>query len=153
MSVQTDIKRAATEVKRTLAKGDQKLKSKIKKPIAVKVGAELDATPELDSERITYFQGLIGVLRWIVELGLLVIMVAIAVLSRHLMAPRQGHLEQCFHIFAYLDTHENSTIDSDSSYRHADDSRFSISYWSQFYLGTPKSYLLTYLGHWACQWW
>jgi hypothetical protein len=66
-------------------------------------------------------------------------MVAVAMLSSHLMAPRQGHLEQCFHIFAYLDTHENSTIVFDSSYRTVDDSRFTINDWSQFYPGAAEA--------------
>jgi hypothetical protein len=60
-------------------------------------------------------------------------------LSSHLMAPRQGHLEQCFHIFAYLDTHENSTIVFDSSYRNVDDSRFTVSDWSQFHPGAAEA--------------
>jgi hypothetical protein len=118
---------------------DQQFKTKVTTPIADKYCAELDATPELDCERTTYFQGLIGVLRWIVELGRLDIMVAVAMLSSHLMVPRQGHLEQCFHIFANLDTNENSTIVFDSSYCTVDDSRFTINDWSQFYPGAAEA--------------
>jgi hypothetical protein len=55
MSARTYIKRAVTEVKRTLAEVDQRLKTKVTTPIADKYHAELDATPELDSERTTYF--------------------------------------------------------------------------------------------------
>jgi hypothetical protein len=109
------------------------LKTKVTAPIGDKYRAELDATPELDSERLTYFQGLIGILRWIVELGRIHIMVAVSMLSSHLMAPREGHLEQCFHIFAYLDAHENSTIVFDDSYRSLDESRFMQNDWAQFY--------------------
>jgi hypothetical protein len=74
MLVQTYIKRAVTKVKQMLAEVDQCPKTKVTTPIADKYCAELDATPELDSARITYFQDLIGVLRWIVELGRLDIM-------------------------------------------------------------------------------
>jgi hypothetical protein len=133
MSTRTYIKRAVTKMKRTLSEVAQRLKTNVTTLIADKYRAELDATPELDSERTTYFQGLIVVLRWIVELGQLDIMVAVAMLSSHLMAPRQGHLEQCFHIFAYLDTHENSTIVFNSSYCTIDDSRLNVSDWSQLY--------------------
>jgi hypothetical protein len=133
MSARTYIKRAVTEVKRTLAEVDQRLKTKVTAPIGDKYRAELDTTPELDSERLTYFQGLIGILRWIVELGRINIMVAVSMLSSHLMAPREGHLEQCFHIFAYLDAHENSTIVFDDSYRSLDESRFMQNDWAQFY--------------------
>jgi hypothetical protein len=98
--------RAVTKVKRTVAEANQRLKTKVTTPIADNYRAELDATPKLKSERTTYFQGLIGVLRWIVDLGRLDIMVAVAMLSNHLMAPRQDHLKQCFHIFAFLNTHK-----------------------------------------------
>jgi hypothetical protein len=60
-------------------------------------------------------------------------------LSSHLMAPRKGHLEQFFHIFAYLDTHKNSTTVFDSSYFNVNDSQFTMSDWSQFYPGAAKT--------------
>jgi hypothetical protein len=63
MSSQTYIKRAVTEVKRTLVEVNKQLKTKVTTPIADKYHAELDATPELDSEHTTYFQGLNCVLR------------------------------------------------------------------------------------------
>jgi hypothetical protein len=65
---------------------------------------EIDVSPELDAQRANYYQGLIGVLRWMCELvGHSVdILVDVAMLSRFLAAPRRGHLEQVFHIFTYL---------------------------------------------------
>jgi hypothetical protein len=39
---------------------------------------EIDTTPELDAKRANHFQGLIGVLRWICELGRTDILVDIA---------------------------------------------------------------------------
>jgi hypothetical protein len=87
MSAQTCIKRSITEAKRTLAEVDQRLKPKVTAPIGGKYRAGLDATPELDSEQLTYFQGLIGILRWIVELCRIYIFVAMSILSSHLMAP------------------------------------------------------------------
>jgi hypothetical protein len=52
-------------------------------------------------EMITYYQGLVGVLWWIFDLRRIDIMVAVS-LSSNLMASSEGHLEQFFHIFAYL---------------------------------------------------
>jgi hypothetical protein len=40
----------------------------------------LDATPELDDSRANYYQGLIGVLRWMIELGSIDIMASVAML-------------------------------------------------------------------------
>ena len=48
---------------------------------------ESDTTPELDAKRANYFQGLIGVLRWICELGRIDILVDVAMLLRFLAAP------------------------------------------------------------------
>jgi hypothetical protein len=62
MSARTYIKRVVTEVKQTLAEDNQRLKTKVTTPIADKYCAELDATLEIDSERTTNFQALIGVL-------------------------------------------------------------------------------------------
>jgi hypothetical protein len=38
-----------------------------------------------------------------------------------------------------LNTHENSTIVFDSSYRSIDDNRFTVNDWSQFYPGAAKA--------------
>jgi hypothetical protein len=54
-------------------------------------------------------------------------------LSSHLMSPRQGHLEQYFHIFAYLDSHKNSTLVFDPSYGNVDKARFVNNDWAQYY--------------------
>jgi hypothetical protein len=66
-------------------------------------------------------------------------MVAVYMLSSHLMDPREGHLEQCFYIFAYLDSHKNSTLVFNAAYRKIDEARFAISDWSQFYPDTAKA--------------
>jgi hypothetical protein len=69
ISARKYIKGAVTEVNRTLAEVYQQLENKVTTPIAGKYCSELDATPELDSDRITYCQGLISVLQWIIDFG------------------------------------------------------------------------------------
>jgi len=54
------------------------------------------------SEQANYFQNLVGLLRWIIELGRLDIHVHVSMLSTFLAAPHQGHLNEVLHIFAYL---------------------------------------------------
>jgi hypothetical protein len=88
ISARTYVKRAGTEVNRSLAGVNQRLKTKVTTPIPDKYRAELDATPELDNERITYFQGLIGVISWAAELGRIDILVTVSMLSSQLMASR-----------------------------------------------------------------
>ena len=61
-----------------------------------------DTSKELDREGMQYYQELIGVLRWAVELGRVDILLEVALLSTHLALPRVGHLQQVYHIFGYL---------------------------------------------------
>lgn len=61
----------------------------------------------LDEKRVLYYQGLISILCWVCELGRINILVNMAMLLQFLAALRQGHLEQVFHIFAYLKAHNH----------------------------------------------
>ena len=69
---------------------------------------------------MTYYQNLIGVLRWIVELGRIDINYEVAVLSQYLVNPRRGHLIQAIHIFKYLDIHKQSFLRFDPTYLDLD---------------------------------
>ena len=72
--------------------------------------AELDVSEECNFEQASYYQNLIGVLRWIIELGRVDILTEVSILSRYLASPRVGHLHQVIHIFHYLDSHNRSKI-------------------------------------------
>ena len=74
---------------------------------------ELDITPLCNSEQFHVYQQLIGILRWLVELGLVDIHLEVSKLSSFLASPRLGHLHQTFHIFKYLSNHDNSWIPLD----------------------------------------
>jgi len=54
---------------------------------------EIDVTPELLPEDAAYYQSLIGVLRWMVELGRVDIGCEVSMLSSCLALPREGHLK------------------------------------------------------------
>jgi hypothetical protein len=127
------VKRAVAEVERTLAENDERLKTRIKTPLSTGYRPELDVTPELDAERTNYYQGLIGVLRWTVELGRIDIIVAVAMLSRYLASPRRGHLEETLHVFAYLKAYDKSAIVFDPRYPIFDESKFTKVDWEEYY--------------------
>ena len=74
--------------------------TKVSTPMSQGYRPETDTTLELDAKRANYFQGLIGVLHWICELGWIDILVNVAMLSRFLASLRRGHLDQAFYIFA-----------------------------------------------------
>ena len=63
---------------------------------------ELDATQFCEDTLITVYQNMIGVLRWVVELGRIDIQHEVSLLSQYLVQPRQGHLAQACNIFRYL---------------------------------------------------
>lgn len=77
---------------------------------------EIDASILCSDNEANYFQNLIGVLRWIVELGRIDINFEVSSLSQYLVNPRKGHLHQALHIFKYLDIHKESFLSFDPTY-------------------------------------
>ena len=71
-------------------------------PITANYAPELDQSPELNPELASYYQSLIGILRWVVEMGQIDICVEVSMLSSHVALLREGHIQQGFHIFAFL---------------------------------------------------
>ena len=59
---------------------------------------DLDISLECNHSHINYFQNLIGVLRWIVELDRIDIVYEVSSLSKFLAWPRTGHIYQVLHI-------------------------------------------------------
>jgi len=102
MSAQEYIKCAVDEAECELKLKDSYLPKKIETPFLHGYRPELDFSTELDPQKINYNQGLIGVLRRIVELGRIDIIVPVTMLSRYPVSPREGHLQQAYRIFAYL---------------------------------------------------
>ena len=93
-------------------------------PIQTIYRPELDVTPELNSTDATYYQSLIGILRWMVELGRIDICLEVSMMSSHLALPREGHLEQVLHIFGYLKKYHNGTLVNDPSDPVIDEEKF-----------------------------
>jgi hypothetical protein len=77
---------------------------------------ELDSTAYCNDEDANYYQQQIGVLRWAVELGRIDIHTEVSILATYTAAPRQGHLDALFHIYAYLNKHSRSRLVFDDSY-------------------------------------
>ena len=68
---------------------------------------ELDVTDYCDDNQITLFQSLVGILRWLCELGRVDILTETSLLSHNLVSPRVGHIHQVLHIFKYLKEHKH----------------------------------------------
>ena len=133
------VKRALTEVERELAKVGKALPTRVSTPITPEYRPEIDSTPEIDPKRANYYQGLIGVLRWMCELGRIDILYHVSILSHFLANPREGHLEQVFHIFAYLKRYNKSIMVFDDTEPVFDESRFTKCDWTEFYPGAHEA--------------
>jgi len=64
------------------------------------VNGDNDVSPDLNTDKASRFLQLIGIPRWIVELGGIDIYHEISILSKHQAMPRENHLEALYHVFA-----------------------------------------------------
>ena len=108
---------AVKSVEEHLEKEDKKLMSKkLDTPIPTSYSPDLDITPEQISIDAAYYQSLVGILRWIVELGRVDICLEASLISSHLALPREVHLDKLFHIFVYLNWKHRARMIFDPTY-------------------------------------
>jgi hypothetical protein len=133
LSSEKYVKIAVADVETELEKIDHILSTCVTTPVSEGYRPELDQPRELDAKRGQYYQSLIGVLRWICELGRIDMLVAVSMLSRYVVSPREGHFQQVFHIFAYLKHHKRSKMVFDDTEPVFNESSFKICDCSEFY--------------------
>jgi hypothetical protein len=104
------VQAAVRNVEDHLAKTGEKLPCKAPTPLSSGYRPEIDESPELSDTDSSYFHSLVGVLRWIVELGCVDIEVEVSMMSSHLALPQTGHLKEIYHILAYLTAHSNTEM-------------------------------------------
>ena len=66
-----------------------------------------------------------------VELGRVDIFLEVSMVLSHLDFPREGHLQQLFHIFAYIKRNQNSEMMFDPSDHVINESLFDRKYWTE----------------------
>jgi hypothetical protein len=94
---------------------------------------ELDLSEPLVSECSSFYQHLIGVMRWMVELGHIDIATEVSLLSSHLTFSGEEHLETALHIMSYLSQKHNTRLIFDSTYPKIDMGQFPQCNWTKFY--------------------
>jgi len=72
----------------------------------VKYRPELDVSVVCDAVQHQFYQQMVGILRWMIELGRLDISTEVSLMSRYLAQPRMGHLIQVLHMFSYLKSNQ-----------------------------------------------
>jgi hypothetical protein len=124
------VKNAIDNVEKYLEARNAKLPCRANTPLSPNYRPELDVTDELQNVDAAYYQSLIGILRWMVELGRIDITCEVSMMSSHLALPRVGHLNQLIHMFAYLKKNHNSEIVFDPSDPDIDYELFGRKDWS-----------------------
>jgi hypothetical protein len=104
-----------------------------RQPISYDYHPELDQSEPLDPECSSFYQHLIGVMRWMVELGRIDIATKVALLSSHLAYTCEGHLETALHIMSYLRQNDNTRLIFDPTYTKLDMGMFPQYNWTKFH--------------------
>ena len=92
---------------------------------------ENDESPELPPELASYYQHLIGILHWIVELGHVDIITEVLLLASQMVMARKGHLDAELHVVAHLKARPNARLVFDPTYQDIDLSLFKEHDWTQ----------------------
>ena len=132
------VQAAVKNVEQTLLKQSLRLPSKCVTPLKSGYKPELDATPELKSDGVQFYQELIGSLRWAIEIGRIDVLYEVALMSTYSAMPRRGHLEQVLHIFGYLKINRKFRILLDSSTPQLNPNIFKTYDWEAFYRGAKE---------------
>ena len=99
-----------------------KLPTRAETPLQTSYRPELDVSPELGPVEAAYYQSLIGILRWIIELGRVDICLEVSMMA--------GHLQHLLQTFAYLKKYHNTEMVFDPSDPVVDESNFERRDWT-----------------------
>jgi hypothetical protein len=108
-------------------------------PFAMGYEPEIDETPALDLDQASYFQSIIGGMRWMCKIGRINVSTEVLLLSLHLVYPQEGHLDAALRVMGYLWLKYNSLLIFDPTYPLIDDSTFQHHDWEEFYRGVQEA--------------
>ena len=117
----------------TLANKALRLPKKCNLPTKHSYRPEMDCTGELKADGLQLYQELIGYLCWVLEIIRVAILLETTIISKHLGLPREGHLEQVFHIVGYLKRRKKLRLLFDSGYPTTNEKLFKKYDWLSFY--------------------
>jgi hypothetical protein len=132
------INHAVKDMETELEKVGKALPTKVTTPKTADYRPELDQSKAFGPDQATYFASPIGILHWCIELGRIDIILEVSLLSRFLACPREGHMQQAFHVFVYLKKHARSWMVFNKMVPAIDQSNFRVVDWAEFYPGADK---------------
>ena len=98
-----------------------------------------DVTKELNMEVVQFYQELIGILQWAVNIGRVDILLEVSLLSSHLALPIIGHLQSVYHIFVYLKQLPKRKLYLDPVLSLISEDHFHKFDWEDFYRNSKES--------------
>ncbi len=113
--------------------GKYSIPTRADNPFPVDYDPSTDLSDILDPECSSFYQHLVVVMRWMVELGHIDIATEVSMLSFYLTCPREGHLENALHVMGYLQLKHNSRLIFDPTYPDIDQTAFPFFEWTKFY--------------------
>ena len=112
-----------------------KMPNKAETPLTTTYRPELNISRELNVADAANHQSLIGISRWIVELGRVDVCLEVSMMSSHLALPTEGHMEQVLHIFAYLKNYHKTELVYDPGDPVVDENDFKRRDWASSEFG------------------
>ena len=76
---------------------------------------ELDVSASCSPEEYQFYQQIVGIARWMIEIGRIGIAFEVSLMLRYLASPRVGHLTQMLHMFHYLNCNQGLDLVYDST--------------------------------------
>ncbi len=110
--------------------GKNSIPARADNPFPVDYDPSTDLSDILDPDCSSFYQHLIGVMRWMVELGRIDIGTEVSMLSSYLACPCKGHLENALHVMGYLRLKHNSRRIFDPTYPDIDQTAFLSFKWT-----------------------
>ena len=120
-------------LKKLLYLGKLSLLLKLEPPTPSKYHPELDESLECNDSDIRFCQEMVGILRWVVELGRVEILLEVSLTSSYITCPYIGHMKALIHMFAFLKSKPKLTIAFDPRHPFTEESRFVKCDWSNIY--------------------
>ena len=96
---------------------------------------------ECNAKHISWFQKLIGILLWEVELGRIDIQIEVALLSQYQALPQEVHVDALYLIFHFLSNNQKYISVMDPIMPYVDGSIFNLNAdWKEFYGDVVEKY-------------
>ncbi len=120
-----------------------KLTCLVPNPFPIDYQPQLVVLPELLPQHASYQQSLMGIFRWMIDLGRSDILAEVPLLISQMVLSCQRHLETALHVMFLLIMYNNSSLCMDPTCPDLDRTQFLVCDWSEFY-GEAEEPILPY---------